>query len=83
MKVKCDEFKVDLINNFEWTTNKWMKIITIVVNNGHWEYLQNGLRSKRISVAHCMGISNRSIIIWQEQDAMKCIGIWYHKVRFI
>ncbi len=34
MKVKCDEFKVDLINNFESTKNKLMKIITIVVNNG-------------------------------------------------
>ncbi len=35
MKVKCDEFKVDLINNFESTTNKWTKIKTIVANNGH------------------------------------------------
>jgi hypothetical protein len=35
MKVKCDEFKVDLIKNFESTTNKWKKIITIVANNGH------------------------------------------------
>jgi hypothetical protein len=82
MKVKCDEFKVDLINNFESTKNKLMKIITIVVNNGCWEYLQNGPRSKRTSVAHCMGISNKSMIIWQQQDAMKCIGICYHKVRF-
>lgn len=82
MKVKCDEFKVYLINNFESITNKWKKIITIVANYGHWESLQNGPRSIRISVVHCMGISNKSMIIWQEQDAMKCIGIWYHKVRF-
>jgi hypothetical protein len=82
MKVKCDEFKIDLINNFESTTNKWKKIITIVANNEHWEYLQNGPRSTRISVVQCMGISNKSMIIWQEQDAMKYIGIWYHKFRF-
>jgi hypothetical protein len=35
MKVKCDESKVDLINNFESTTNKWKEIIVIVANNGH------------------------------------------------
>ncbi len=35
IKVKCDEFKIDLINNFESTTNKLKKIITIVANNGH------------------------------------------------
>jgi hypothetical protein len=63
-----------LIKNFESTTNKWKKIITIVANNGHWEYLQNGPRSTRISVAHCIEISNKSILSDKNKTQWNVLG---------
>jgi hypothetical protein len=61
--------------------NKWMKITTIVTNDGNSKHAQSGPTCKD-SDEHYIGISNESMTTCYEQDTIKYIRISYCKTKF-